>query len=257
MDRNRIRQAADIIRGAKQCFISTGAGISKESGVPTFRDALTGLWQKYNPEDLATPEAFLRDPDGVWSWYWGRAELLRQVEPNPGHYAIADLQRMLPRVSLFTQNTDGLHARAGSPDVHELHGSLTRYRCFNHCSGVPTIIDIGTVALEPGKAPRCPYCHEAYIRPDEVWFNENLPVDLLDQAFHQAETCDVMIVVGTSGVVQPAASLPFIASQHGASVIEFNMAPSNITPITDLFIAGPSGESLPAVVAAIREGGAL
>jgi NAD-dependent deacetylase len=225
--------------------------MSKESGIPTFRDALEGLWAKYDPEELATPEAFRRNPDLVWAWYIERSEKLRTVQPHPGHYAIAELEQLVPEVVVLTQNVDGLHLRAGSSDVVELHGNLERFKCAADCRGRPTVIDLSTIPYSKDHAPPCPYCG-ALVRPDVVWFGEMLPPQAVDRAFEVARRCQVMLVVGTSGVVQPAASLPIEARQAGATVIEVNLAPSFITPAAHIFLQGTAGEVLPRLVAALR-----
>ncbi len=247
-----IEQAACLISQATLLVVSSGAGISKESGIPTFRDAPTGLWANYNPEQLATRHGFRRSPDLVWSWYMMRRDLLSEARPNPGHYAVAELERLLPRVVVLTQNIDGLHAQAGSSDVVELHGSIRRFKCFDNCRGDPTPIDLETLEYTHDVAPRCPHCGVGYVRPDVVWFGEMLPAGAIDRAFTLARLCDVMLVIGTSGIVQPAASLPVEAKQAGARVVEVNPEPGLITPHADIFLQGPSGEVLPQVVAMLR-----
>jgi NAD-dependent deacetylase len=231
--------------------VLTGAGISKESGVPTFRDAMDGLWNQYDPAQLATPAAFRRNPDLVWSWYMYRLRLVERAKPNPGHYAIATLETLIPTVVVLTQNVDGLHSLAGSTEVVELHGSIRRYKCSADCRGPSTIIDLETLSYDEEHAPFCPHC-EACVRPDVVWYGEILPRQALDRATWAAETCDVMLVVGTSGAVYPAASLPLLARDRGATVIDVNPAPDNIVPIADVYLRGPSGEILPRVVEAMR-----
>lgn len=244
--------AAGILDRAQRVAVFSGAGISKESGVPTFREAQTGLWARYDPQRLATPAAFRRDPDLVWSWYMYRRDLVTHVNPNPGHRAIAQLEELVPDLVVLTQNIDSLHIRAGSRDVVELHGSVLRYKCFAGCRGNPTPIDLDTIEYDKQHAPLCPHCGDR-VRPDVVWFTETLPPDALQRAFEVASACDVMLVVGTSGIVQPAASLPIQAGQSGALVIEVNPQPSLITPTADIFLQRPSGEVLPELVDALRE----
>jgi NAD-dependent deacetylase len=250
----RIIQAAELIAGSKRLVVSTGAGISQESGVPTFRDALDGLWARYDPEQLATRQAFQRNPKLVWDWYEYRRGLARAARPNPGHYALADLEDLLPHVVVITQNVDNLHQQAGSSDVVPLHGALMQSRCFANCRGDPTIIDVEALPdYDPAAGPpRCPYCG-AWVRPDVVWFGEALPQANLARAMTLAEQADVMLVVGTSGQVQPAASLPFLAKGGGARIVEVNPHPSSITAIADVWLEGPSGEMLPQVVQTIRQ----
>jgi NAD-dependent deacetylase len=247
-----ISRAAEAVDQARLVVISSGAGISKESGVPTFRDAQDGLWAKYDPGELASPQAFERNPDLVWSWYMHRLHMAMNAQPNPGHDAVAELEQLVPQVVVLTQNVDGLHARAGSTDIVELHGRLGRFKCFANCQGAPTYVDIATVPHDDDHAPDCPHC-DSKLRPDIVWFGEILPSDALQRAYDLSASCDVMIVVGTSGVVQPAASLPTLARRAGAVVIEVNPEPSLITRDANIFLQGKSGEMLPQLVAAIRE----
>jgi NAD-dependent deacetylase len=246
-----ISRAADALGRARLVAVASGAGISKESGIPTFREAQTGLWARYDPQQLATPHAFRRNPDLVWSWYMYRRDLVGGAEPNPGHHAVAELEELVPQVVVLTQNIDGYHAQAGSSDIIELHGNIRRYRCFADCRGSPTLIDLDTLDHDGEHAPTCPHCGE-YVRPDVVWFTETLPPAALQRAFEVAAACDVMLVVGTSGIVQPAASLPAQAKHAGATVIEINAQPSLITPVADIFLEGPSGEVLPRLVNAVR-----
>ena len=249
-----IQQAAAWIGDTQHLIVATGAGMSKESGVPTFRDALDGLWARYDPQQLATPQAFQRDPQLVWRWYEYRRALVRQAQPNPGHRAIAAFDDLLPQVAVITQNVDDLHQRAGSRDIVPLHGALMRSKCFADCRGQPTIIDVAALPdAESGSVPpRCPYCG-AWVRPDVVWFGETLLVRQLDRAVQLVQSAGVMLVVGTSGVVEPAASLPRVARQNGALVIEVNPVRSGITPLADLWLPGPAGEVLPRVVKALQQ----
>lgn len=244
-------RAAEALDGARVVAVSSGAGISKESGVPTFHDAQEGLWARYDPQQLATPQAFRRNPDLVWSWYMYRYDLVSRVKPNAGHYAVAELEGLLPTVVVLTQNIDGLHVEAGSTDVLELHGNIRRHKCFSDCRGSPTLIDLKSITYDKKHAPPCPHCGDK-IRPDVVWYGETLPPRSLQRAFKVASDCNVMLVVGTSGIVQPAASLPTRARQVGATVIEINPKESLITPIAGIFLKGPSGEVLPRLVAALR-----
>ncbi|MBN1120427.1 MAG: NAD-dependent deacylase [Anaerolineae bacterium] len=247
-----IQKAAEAFNRAEFIVVSTGSGISRESGIHTFREAQTGLWEKYDPEELATPQAYYRNPDFVWKWYQYRFGLVSDAEPNPGHYAVAELESLVSRLVLLTQNIDNLHARAGSTDVVELHGNISRFKCSVNCQGDPTVIDLNTIDHDEDHAPHCPYC-DALVRPDVVWFGENLPAAAIDRAFAVSAQCDLMLVVGTSGIVQPAASLPMLARRSGAVVIEVNPNPSQITPLAHIFLQGPSGEVLPRLVDAVRE----
>lgn len=208
---------ADAIDNARHVCLLTGAGMSAESGVPTFRDAQTGLWAKYDPLELATPEAFEANPELVWDWYQYRRELVRKVEPNAGHRAVAELADLVPRLTLITQNVDGLHTRAGSRDVVEFHGNLFVNRCFRR----------GNVIAGPDskELPYCPECG-APLRPGVVWFGEAIPEAALEQSFAAAADCDVFLSIGTSSTVYPAAGLIDIARESGALVAEINPAPT-------------------------------
>jgi NAD-dependent deacetylase len=231
--------AAHALRDARFVAVLTGAGVSAESGVPTFRDAQTGLWAKYDPRDLATPEAFARDPRLVWDWYAERRTMLAGVRPNPAHVALAELEQRARGYLLATQNVDGLHYRAGSRKLVELHGNILRVRC----SGC------GAHAAEwsGDSPPRCGLCG-AYLRPDVVWFNELLPEDAQSAAADAAGRCDVYIVAGTSAEVYPAAALPYAALRNGACVIEVNPHDTPLTASTTVALHGKAGEVLPRLV---------
>lgn len=252
-----IAGAAEVLRNSKTLVVLTGAGISKESGIPTFRDAQEGLWAQFDPTELATPRAFQRNPKRVWDWYHHRRGLLADAQPNPGHYAIVELEHLLPHCVVVTQNIDGLHQKAGSQDVIAVHGDIRRNKCFNNCRGNPTYINIYGLldwdAEEDEGPPRCPHCG-AYVRPDVVWYEEALPPGLFERASLLAMQADVMLVVGTSGVTYPVASIPFMAREHDTTIIEVN---PDITPITYLaqwHLPAPSGAILPQVVARIKAG---
>lgn len=219
----------------------TGAGISRESGLPTFREAQTGLWAQYRPEDLATPAAFARQPDLVWQWYAWRRALVRQAAPNAAHRALVDLAARAPRFTIVTQNVDGLHRRAGSRHVIELHGDILRNRCSG-CGQLATNVDEASPSPPP-----CAYCG-APIRPDVVWFGEPLPQDALDAAVRAARECDLLLSIGTSLQVQPAASLVPIALDAGGAVISINPDPDAGTDRRVHVLAGAAGRVLPALV---------
>jgi len=246
-----IQQAASLISASQQLAVLTGAGVSKESGVPTFRDALEGLWAQYDPKRLATRVAFEHDAKLVWDFYEFRRTLMRPAKPNPAHVSLAALERRFPTMEIITQNIDDLHEQAGSTRVIRLHGNIWANKCFFDCQGRPTRVDVSTLQWESGP-PACPHCGR-WVRPDVVWFGEMLPAEQLEAASRLAVNCDVMLVVGTSGVVQPAANMPFIAKRHGAKVIEFNPVESEITPIADVWLQAPAGESLPHVVEALEK----
>ncbi len=222
----------------------TGSGISAESGVPTFRDALTGLWAHNRPEELATPEAFERDPRHVWGWYQARRRGVMAVSPNAGHHALRRLQDLLGRTTLVTQNVDGLHQRAGSRGVLEFHGSLLRDRC-SRCDHRAPAQDL--VRETP---PACPHCG-GLMRPDVVWFGEMIPAHALDGAWKAASACSLFFSIGTSGVVYPAAELADIAAAAGAAVCEINTEPTPLSGRCDWSLQGRAGAVLPELVRAL------
>lgn len=233
----------NFLRQAERVAALTGAGVSQESGLRTFRDAQTGLWAQHKPEDLASPEAFARDPKLVWDWYSMRREKVRGVEPNAGHYALAEMEGRVPQFTLITQNVDGLHRKAGNRNLLELHGNIQRVRC-SECGMVADAWE------ENGDVPRCAGCG-GMLRPDVVWFGESLPRSELEAAVEAARGCQVFLSIGTSGLVQPAAALPFAARNKGAVVVEVNLEPTPLTEKTDFFLQGKSGEILPALVKAV------
>ncbi|HZW14588.1 MAG TPA: NAD-dependent deacylase [Noviherbaspirillum sp.] len=230
------------LRNARRILVFTGAGVSAESGVPTFRDAQTGLWAKHRAEDLATPDAFLRDPVMVWNWYEWRRELMRKVEPNPAHLAIARLEQLVERVTVVTQNVDGLHARAGSTDVIELHGNVWTNFCFD-CRRPADVSD------SPQVPPRCSHCG-GMVRPGVVWFGEALPAAAWSRAYDLLQSVDVFFCIGTSSLVEPAASLPREARLNGCPVIQINPEPTSHDEIAQYVLRGKAGEVMPALLAA-------
>lgn len=247
-----------LIRAAERPVVLTGAGMSAESGVPTFRDAQTGLWERFSPEALATEEAFLADPALVWSWYRWRARMVRAVAPNAGHAAVAAWQERVPALEVVTQNVDDLHERAGSRVHSHLHGSLFAFRCAE--CGAPADVDPGAAddgaagseadleAMLGHQPPPCTVCGDGLVRPGIVWFGEMLPADAWDRAYAALEACDLAVVIGTSGVVQPAASLPFVALGAGAAVVEINPDLTELSPAVTHRLAGPAGVILPALL---------
>jgi NAD-dependent deacetylase len=248
-----IKRASNRIRTAKQLVVLTGAGVSKESGVPTFRDALDGLWAKFDPTRLATRQAFEADPKLVWDFYEYRREIMRPARPNPAHVALADIQRRYPATRIITQNIDNLHEQAGSTDVIRLHGNIAQNKCFFDCQGSPTLVDVSTIRWDSESGPPlCPHCGR-WVRPDVVWFGEMLPPDALERAAELLVAADVMLVIGTSGMVSPAAEMPAAAKRHGATLIEINPDYSLITRHADIKLDGPAGQILPLVVAALDE----
>ncbi len=238
----------DVLKGATEVVALTGAGVSAESGVPTFRDAQTGLWSRYRAEDLATPEAFQRNPALVWNWYAWRRSLVEGVKPNPAHLALASLEQRLPGFHLITQNVDGLHFRAGSRSVLALHGDLFLTLCSAEKTPVETWRADGQVP------PRCPRC-DAPLRPGVVWFGETLPQDVLAKAFALSAACQVFLSIGTSALVQPAASLARIAYESGAVVVEINPEATPLSDIAHFVLRGPAGEFTPALLDGARAAG--
>jgi NAD-dependent deacetylase len=225
----------------------TGAGVSAESGVPTFREAQTGLWTRYSAEELATPEAFVANPRLVWDWYAWRRQLTRAAQPNAAHYALVELERRYESFTLLTQNVDDLHTRAGSRNVIELHGNIHRTSCF----------DEGTPVDEPSDDPRipphCPRCG-GLLRPGVVWFGESLPPRALTEAERVSRSCEVLLSIGTSSLVQPAAGLPLLAKRAGALLIEINPTATPLTPHADLVLSGPAGQLLPELLHELDRG---
>jgi NAD-dependent deacetylase len=228
---------------ARHAVALTGAGISAESGVPTFRGA-DGIWKKFKPEELATFDAFMANPQLVWEWYSHRRKLIHEVQPNAGHYALSELAALFPEFTLITQNVDGLHLRAVSPQVHELHGNINRNRCLK-CGATDFSDDFKEIP---------PYCGcGGQLRPDVVWFGEMLPEDILWKSIRASEQADLFFTIGTSAAVHPAASLPILAKQRGAYLVEINPEPSEISHHCDITFKGKSGEILPQIVSKIKE----
>lgn len=233
-------RAAETLRKARKVAVLTGSGVSAESGVPTFRDAQTGLWERYDPMELATPEAFENGPKLVWQWYEWRIKLISEASPNPAHKALAKLEERTSSFTLVTQNVDGLHREAGSENVLELHGNIRRAICSKE-----------RTTVEPddfieGAPPRCPKCG-AFLRPDVVWFGEMLPTGAMEAASEAARNCEVFISAGTSSVVYPAASLPYEAKENGATLIEINPDETPLSAVADIVLRGSAGEMLPAL----------
>ena len=249
MDNTLLARAAQLLHNAANVAVLTGAGVSAESGIATFRDAQTGLWSKFDPEKLASQHGFRTDPGLVWRWYMARLHaVLEDAEPNPGHLALAQLAEMVPQFTLITQNVDNLHEQAGSQNVLHLHGSVTHFRC-NACDAEHKLQPAERTAEMP---PNCVNCNDL-VRPDVVWFGEMLPADAIEVAWQAAEACDVMLVVGTSGLVTPAAHLPLLAQERGAAIIDVNPDYDAIAGYADLFLQGGAGLVLPQLIDAIAE----
>jgi NAD-dependent deacetylase len=235
-----LRQAREWIENAQSIAVLTGAGISAESGIPTFRGP-GGLWNSRRPEDLATPEAFARDPKLVWEWYLWRRERVAAAKPNAGHLALARLEARGPHCTLITQNVDGLHRAAGSRNILELHGNLWRERCTD-CGREQEYHDSNARPLPP-------HCScGGLLRPGVVWFGEPLPADAIELAVQAAQHCTVFLVCGTSAVVYPAAALPERALAAGARVIEVNLEETPFSQFAHLSLRGKCGELLPRII---------
>ena len=262
----------DVLKRARKVAVLTGAGISAESGIPTFRGK-DGLWNRFDPSQLATYEAFLKDPKLVWKWYLWRMHLIANARPNPGHYAVAKMEELFPDFLLITQNVDGLHREAGSRKLVELHGNIFRGKCrfcgkeyseeeFSRLwplAGRDFLSSISEEELkgrvfdeiDRGNLPRCLNCGEI-VGPGVVWFGESLPEDALSRAFSFASSCDVLFSVGTSAVVQPAASIPLYAKRSGAVIVEVNPEETPLSPYCDFVFRGSASQILPQIVSSLE-----
>ena len=246
VDAQQIKQASQRLAQAKRIVCLTGAGVSAESGVATFRDAQTGLWSKFDPQRLASQAGFAADPGLVWRWYMARLASVENATPNPGHLALARLEALSSAFTLVTQNVDDLHERAGSQQVLHIHGCINRFRC-NYCQAEHPL---QPHERQQGLPPTCVRCGDQ-VRPAVVWFGEALPGQVVDVAWREAERCDVLLVVGTSGVVYPVAQLPALAKRAGAIVIDINPECTPISTLADIFLQGAGGVVLPQVVDAL------
>lgn len=228
--------AGELLLAARDVVVTTGAGMSKESGIATFRDAQTGLWARYNPEELATRRGFARDPALVWTWYAERRAMIERAQPHEGYRALAAMESHFDSFVVLTQNIDGLHAAAGSRDIIELHGNIRRAKCFDadHPAAPP---------WPEGNPPKCSACG-SLLRPDVVWFGEMLDPAHLDRAADVIEACDVMVVVGTSGLVYPAAGFPEMAKSAGKMVIEINPEPTPLSGMADVSVRAGARDAL-------------
>lgn len=270
-----ILEAANILRTAKKVAVLTGAGMSAESGIATFRAKEDGVWKQFDPSEVATPEAFKKDPNKVLAWHQAMRVTCQDAEPNAGHHAIAQMQELFPEVIVITQNIDGLHQRAGSKFVLELHGHLFRMKGFcdaeMHAPGTPihcpvcrgctspriiwqpehkdAIVEF--TEIRPGEVPRCPHC-SGPLRPDVVWFNEGLDPYVLDAAWNIADGCDVLFVIGTSLQVQPVSGIPWRAAYKGVKVIEINPEPAEVTGFWSVRIQGNAADVMPQLLQTIE-----
>ncbi len=235
-----------VLSRCKRCVVLTGAGMSAESGVPTFRGD-EGLWRKFRPEELANVDAFMANPELVWEWYNWRRKLMAEVEPNPGHFAITAMEKWFEHFAMITQNVDGLHRAAGTQSILELHGNIARNKCLD-CHR-PFEIE---GEIDSGQIPTCPKCG-GKIRPDVVWFGEMLDSETIQSAFSEAERADVFFSIGTSAVVHPAASLPVTAKRQGAVLVEINPERTPLSELADFHFSACSGELLPSLMDALHE----
>jgi NAD-dependent deacetylase len=245
IDGDLMDQAAGLLKKARSLFVLTGAGISAESGVPTFRGT-DGFWKNYSAEQLATPDAFAKNPRLVWEWYHWRQGLILKAEPNPGHHALVEIENRVERFLLLTQNVDDLHSRAGSKNILQLHGNIFRARCSS-CGKEERRIG------DKNASNRLPKCScGGLLRPDVVWFGELIPSDVWRDSLKFLGGVDLALICGTSGVVWPAAAIPGIACERGIKTIEINLEPTAISSIVDVSIVGKTGEILPQLVSRLR-----
>ncbi len=237
------------LKNANKVLVLTGAGMSAESGVPTFRDAQSGMWEKFKPEDLATPQAFRNNPQLVWDWYAGRRNNIREVNPHAGHIALVEMEQYFERFLLVTQNVDSLHQQAGAGEVIELHGNIMQ----SICSETGFRIDDEWINSNPGRPPASPHHPQGLARPGVVWFGEELPAGCMNRAMAEAYSCDVCFSIGTSTLVQPAASLPFVALEAGAVVIEINPVPTSLSSKAHFSLQATAAEALTAIAADLAQ----
>lgn len=238
-----ISQLLPLFKKQSKIAVLTGAGISAESGVATFRDKQTGLWSKFNPQVLANFETFLQEPKLVWDWYDFRKKAIHEISPNEGHFALVEFEKLFLDFSLITQNIDNLHQKAGSKQVVELHGNIERNYCISCKKFKETIVEL---------PPKCEFCG-GLVRPDVVWFGEMLPEDALRFAFQKSKESDIFLCIGTSAVVYPAAQLPIDAARNGAKLIIINPEDTEISPFAAFHIFEKSGVFLPKLIKALKE----
>ena len=232
-----LQEIQNRLARAKSVTVLTGAGISADSGVPTFRGT-EGLWKNFRPEELASPDAFERDPKLVWEWYNWRRKLLSTKSPNPGHEALVELEKQVEQFWLITQNVDGLHAIAGSQKLSEIHGNIWKVRC-TECGVVEDNRDVPIDIL-----PKCQKCF-GLLRPHIVWFGESLNPEDLEHSYQALRSCEILLIIGTSGVVYPAASFGPVAKDHGAFVAELNLDPTPNSDLVDMAIQGKAKDLVP------------
>ena len=239
------------LQDSDHVVVFTGAGMSAESGIATFRDAQTGLWAKFRPEDLATPQAFAAHPARVWSWYQERREKVKDAEPHSGHFALVEIESMVPRLSIVTQNVDALHQRSGSANVIELHGNIMRSICHR------TFRPIDGEWLENSNdcPPQSPWAQDGLARPDVVWFGESLPAEAMEAAMNAAVMCDFCFSIGTTSLVQPAASLPLRALENGAHLVEINPQETPLSLHADYCLRSSASTALISIMCQLKNQG--
>lgn len=235
----------EVLSKAEKVTVLTGAGVSADSGIPTFREAQTGLWERFSPQELATPEAFHSNPKLVWEWYAWRRDLISNSKPNAAHKALVDFEAFFPEFTLITQNVDGLHQMAGNKNVIELHGNITKARCIDE----DRVLEVWPVSNEyPLICPKC----NGILRPEIVWFGESLPAIPLQKAFIASRNCAVFLSIGTSGIVEPAASLPFEALNLGAVGIEVNLNQTGFSDYAHFSLRYKASDVLPIIVSILK-----
>lgn len=240
------RNFLERLHKASFVTVLTGAGMSAPSGIPTFRGK-DGLWNKYNAHELANVQAFQKNPKLIWEWYRWRREIIRKASPNPGHFALVDLAKYFPDLQIITQNVDGLHQRAGTEKITELHGNIMRSKCID-C----TYEAAAREAEYSTEIPRCPDCG-AMLRPAVVWFGESLPAAAIDNAQQFSAAAEIIFSIGTSSLVEPAASLPYLAKGNGAFVVEVNPAETPLSEIADERFTAGADKFLPALVMVMQK----
>lgn len=249
-----ISKAAQAIHNANRITVFSGAGISKESGISTYREPQEGEWAKHDPMLLATNLGFMLNPKLVWKWNMNRYDKMLNSQPNPAHFAVTNLQTIKPSLNVVTQNIDDLHERANTQNIIHLHGSMLEFKCSGDCKGNPTLIDLkdfNYVYHEDDFPPKCPYCNSKFVRPNIVWFGEALPVPAVIASREIIAQTDVLLVVGLSGAITYGA--PNIVKENGGIIVEVNPLRSQITDLADIWIEAPAGKVLPEIIKAIRD----
>lgn len=253
MEISNIQQAAEAIRNGDIITAFTGAGISKESGISTYREPQEGEWAKHDPMMLATEIGFTLNPKLVWRWNMHRYHKMMQSQPNKAHLALTDLQTIKPSLTVVTQNIDDLHERANTQDITHLHGSMLEFKCSGDCKGKPTRVDLEGMDYtyaDDDLPPKCPHCETRFVRPNIVWFGEALPVPAVKQSRETINQTDVLLVIGLSGAITYGA--PDVVKSNGGVIIEVNPTRSKITDLADIWIEAPAGEALPAIMDTLK-----